>query len=281
MVFITKENTAYKYILEAKKYKSIPKAEQLKIYVEFQETKDERIKNRLINSNLMWVVKLARKYCRNEHHLSDLINHGNIGLIEAFDKFDPTKNMTFTSYSTWYIEASIKTYFQFENDVYIPDNVIRLLSNVQKIKKLFKKENKEDDISIILNEYNKQYNDNVDKKYYFNVLSISKKLSSTDDNLSNDQTNTRTVGDDLFTDSSTITEMNEEDDRFKINGALNELLDEREKLIIEYKFGFRGDALELSQISDKIGLTRERIGQIYIVAMEKLSSNKELIKNLF
>lgn len=273
MVFIKTDNPAYKYILEARKYKSIPsKAEQIKLFEDYQKTGDIKLKNKLINSNLMWVVKRAYKYITTEHHAADIINQGNLGLFEAFDNFDSTKDMSFTSFCSWYIDLQIKTYLQEESDVYLPHNQLRLINNINKIKKEFKSKNLNTDISLIIKEYNARYNENVDESFYTSVNTMSKKLTSLDDELSEDSDAT------VLNTVIVKNNIDESDDTDHLNDILNKQLNkyltEREKVIIEFKFGLNGrDKLQNSQIADRLNLTRERVGQILTNSLIELKKN--------
>lgn len=281
MTFIANDNVARSYIKEASKYKSIPKIEQILLFSEYQKTKDKRIKDKLINSNLMWVVKLANKYCRNEHYYADLINQGNIGLMLAFDRFDNTKNMSFTSFSTWFIEGAFKEFLQTQKQIHIPDNINRIIADVSKMKEKCLKENKKTNTYMLVEEYNATANSKIDEHFYSNIARMAGSMSSFDDQISKDDKNGTTLGDTLYTDCPTQQEIENKHNKYYTNSILDKLLDEREALIIKYKFGFINDEdLELSQIAERIGLTRERVGQIYTIAIKKLSTNKEIFTKL-
>lgn len=280
MVFISNDNVIRKYIKETSKLKQYSKAEQIKMFNEYQLSGDIRLKNKIINSNLMWVVKISYKYCRNEHHLGDIINHGNLGLFQAFDRFDSTKDTSFTTFATWFIELWINTYLKNEKDVHIPENVTRILSKLNKIEAGLKAKNKNADISDVVREYNKETGTSLDMSLIHTSRQLAKKLTSVDDRLSTDDSNHTTVGETLYQANLTDERNDKIHNRLLISNSLSKILDEREKTIIEYKFGFNGEELELSQIADILNLTRERVGQIYKAAIKKLSQNGKILKSI-
>lgn len=280
MVFISNDNVIRKYIKETSKLKQYSKEEQIKMFNEYQLSGDIRLKNKIINSNLMWVVKISYKYCKNEHHLGDIINHGNLGLFQAFDRFDSTKDTSFTTYATWFIELWINAYLKSENDIHIPENVTRILSKLNKIEASLKAKNKNADISDVVREYNKETGTTLDMSIIHSSRQLAKKLTSVDDRISTDDSNYTTVGDTLYQKNLTDERNDKIHNRFLINNSLSKILDEREKTIIEYKFGFNGEELELSQIADILNLTRERVGQIYKAAIKKLSQNGKILKSI-
>ena len=97
------------YFEELKKYRPLTKKEEFELCKKIRNG-DERAFNKLITSNLKFVVKIAkqyRKYCSN---FSDLIAEGNLGLIKAAKNFDETKGTKFISYAVWWIKAFIQDY---------------------------------------------------------------------------------------------------------------------------------------------------------------------------
>ena len=69
---------------------------------------DEKARNRMIESNLRLVIKIARKYIRRGLEFADLIEEGNLGLMHAVEKFDPEMGFRFSTYATWWIRQTIE-----------------------------------------------------------------------------------------------------------------------------------------------------------------------------
>ena len=84
--------------------------EEHKLAVEYLATHDPKIASRLVLSNLKLVVKLAHEYTRAGKNLLDLIQEGNVGLVQAVEKYDPHRNVKLSSYAAWWIRAYILRY---------------------------------------------------------------------------------------------------------------------------------------------------------------------------
>ena len=93
---------------------------------------DKKAKQKLIDSNLRFVVKIAKKYRNNGLSFSDLISEGNIGLMLAADKFDPSKGFRFISYAVWWIKQTIlKAISEKSKLIRLPVNRINELSRIE------------------------------------------------------------------------------------------------------------------------------------------------------
>lgn len=92
------------YMKELKKTKSLDRNAELELI----KSADTASRNRIIESNLRFVVQVALKYRGMGLELEDLIAFGNIGLFEAIDKFDPKKGVKFITFAVWYIRAEIQ-----------------------------------------------------------------------------------------------------------------------------------------------------------------------------
>jgi RNA polymerase sigma-32 factor len=84
--------------------------EEHDLAVEYLKTHDPKIASRLVTSNLKLVVKLAHEYTRAGKNLLDLIQEGNVGLVQAVEKYDPNRNVKLSSYAAWWIRAYILRY---------------------------------------------------------------------------------------------------------------------------------------------------------------------------
>lgn len=98
------------YELAIKALPVLSDEEQNELLVEYRSTGDTRLSEQVINSNLKLVLKIAVRYSRKEHELIELIQEGNIGLARAIDKYNPEKNMPFSSYSQYWIKSHILKY---------------------------------------------------------------------------------------------------------------------------------------------------------------------------
>jgi len=98
------------YLREISRYPTLSREEERALAVRYFEHKDLEAAYKLVSSNLWLVVKLARDYERAARNLLDLIQEGNIGLLEAVKNFDPYRNVRFPSYAVWWIKAYIIRY---------------------------------------------------------------------------------------------------------------------------------------------------------------------------
>ncbi len=98
------------YLREIARYPTLTREEEHALAVKYREDKDIEAAYKLVSSNLWLVVKLARDYERAARSLLDLIQEGNIGLLEAVKNFDPYRNVRFPSYAVWWIKAYIIRY---------------------------------------------------------------------------------------------------------------------------------------------------------------------------
>ena len=96
-----------KYLLEISKFEPLTKEEETRLAVLYREQGDEQAAYRLITSNLQLVVKIARLYNRVYSNALDLIQEGNIGLMEAVKRFDPYREARLPTYASWWIKAYI------------------------------------------------------------------------------------------------------------------------------------------------------------------------------
>lgn len=256
------DDSISKYFKDVRKSKLLTYSEEIELAKRIKEG-DIRATNKLVESNLKFVVSIAKDYQGQGLPLSDLINEGNYGLIKAASKFDHTKGFRFISYAVWWVRQSI---IQSLNDnariVRLPANVINKISYLNKEIAKFEYANEREPV----------FGEILDKdKDTASMLSFPKCASLND--VINEE------GDELIELIPSDVESEDKliiDERIKnqINKTL-EILDEREKSIIECYFGINTqcEAMTLEAIGDKYGLTKERIRQIKEKAIRKLRHN--------
>ncbi len=93
------------YMQEIRRYPLLSREEEHELAVKFAKTRDPKIAKRLITSNLRLVVKLAHEYRRAYRNLLDLVQEGNLGLLQAVQKYDPYRGVKLSSYAAWWIRA--------------------------------------------------------------------------------------------------------------------------------------------------------------------------------
>lgn len=99
-----------RYLQSIRKFPILSQEEEFELASKYKETKDHKISYKLITSHLRLVVKVVSKYKGYGLPLAEMIGEGNIGLLYAVDKFEPSKGFRFSTYALWWIKASIQKY---------------------------------------------------------------------------------------------------------------------------------------------------------------------------
>lgn len=228
---------------------------------------DESAKNELVEHNLRLVISVARKYIGNAGMtFMDLVQEGNIGLMKAADKFDPSKGYKFSTYATWWIRQTIGRAVQEQSrTIRIPVHMVETAAKMNKaIRKLTQELEREPSIEEIASEM-KVPADKI--KFLFEAnrdpLSLDNRVNDEDD---------ATVGDLVADHSAEVPGANiiKEENKQMVMNVLGTLSD-REKEVMVLRFGLEDDKPRtLEEIGQHFGVTRERIRQIETKALRKL-----------
>ncbi len=226
-------------------------------------------RQRLIKSNLRFVVSIAKKYQNKGMPLIDLINEGNLGLITAVEKFDYTKGYHFISYAVWWIKQSIlKALAEKTRLVRLPLNRIQQLYNFQK----YTKERYHIGAnSISNNELANVFG--VDIKSV-NAIINAASYSSLEAPINDDKKQTSLK--DIIKDEKLNKPENAAfDNALKVSiNKIFEILTEKEKSVLIHRYGLNGvENKTLREIGKIFNLTKERIRQIEKKAIKKLKYN--------
>ena len=236
---------------------------------------DREALERLVCDNLRFVVSVAKQYQNQGLTLPDLINEGNIGLIKAAEKFDETRGFKFISYAVWWIRQSIlQALAEQSRMVRLPLNQVSAVSRINKLIMKFEQEHERKpsayELSELIDETPEKIRDSL--RANGRPMSMDAPLGDGDDS-----TLLEVISDDNMpsTDGRMIdTSLATEIDR------MLDTLDEREKTIVEMCFGINNREMTLDEISEKFGLSRERVRQIREKALLKLrhSNKKSLLQ---
>ena len=227
-----------------------------------------RAKNKLVEANLRFVVSIARRYQNNGLPLLDLIQSGNLGLMRGIDEFDPDKGFRLTTYTGWWIkQAIVRDIANYGRTIRIPVHVVE---RVQKINSVYTR---------LLQEFGFEPTDEmIAAEVGMTVEKVRECRKVTADNPSLDTY----IGDDADTTFGDMIEDEEALNPAEIaeNKALRDTLlatmavalNPREEDILIRRFGFNGPPQTLEEIGQYYGLTRERVRQLILSALRKMST---------
>ena len=230
-------------------------------------------KNKMVQANLRLVVSVAKKYQHRGLSLIDLIDEGNIGLLEAVDRFEASRNCRFSTYGIWWIrQAIIKGIADKGRIIRMPVHMLNTINKCFMIAKQLTQEYGHEPSCLELSEYIGEPPEKIEE-----YMKLAQETSSLDTTI--DESSPSVLGDLLTTDEneqqmeSVFSAMLSE----TINSVLKEF-SEREMAIIKLRFGLDGRTpMTLSETGRVLGITRERVRQIQEKMMEKLKESKELI----
>ena len=230
-------------------------------------------KNKMVQANLRLVVSVAKKYQHRGLSLIDLIDEGNIGLLEAVDRFEASRNCRFSTYGIWWIrQAIIKGIADKGRIIRMPVHMLNTINKCFMIAKQLTQEYGHEPSCLELSEYIGETPEKIEE-----YMKLAQETSSLDTTI--DESSPSVLGDLLSTDE------NEQQVENVFSAMLSETINsvlkefsEREMAIIKLRFGLDGRTpMTLSETGRVLGITRERVRQIQEKMLEKLKESKELI----
>lgn len=253
------ENILAMYLKEINKIPMISHEEEIELANKAQNG-DAAAKNKLVNANLRFVVNVAKKYQNHGLDLTDLISEGNIGLLNAVEKFDASKGYHFISYAVWWIRQSIlKAVCEKSRAIRLPLNRANELVQIEHARKVVgskKSEQQEyEEIGAMLN---------MDASHVRDMINISREMVSLDAEINDGDNNHAKVGD--FYEDDTYDRPEEK----AIAKAMSEDIDTvvntlrpNEAKVIRMRYGLNGHKpMSLKEVGEECDLTKERIRQI-------------------
>jgi len=231
---------------------------------------DKAAVQKLVEANLRFVVSYAKRYRGCGLSFLDLINEGNIGLIEAARRYDPRKKVKFITYAVWWIRQSIIHVLSDQSGAFrLPQKQANLLYRIGKAQ-----------ASLAYDLKRNPTSEEIAQKLEVEVEDVDALLQVSDENVSLsaviDEEHEFHLSDKLEQQTTPAADLVYVRNamRAHVRGALDEL-DEKEKRVLSLRFGLDGDdPRTLKEIGEMLGLSRERIRQIEAQALGKLNRSQ-------
>lgn len=265
IIFTDRSNTLLQsYFKDINKYKPLDTEELNDLVIKAQKG-DIKARNKVVNSNLKFVVTMAKQFQNRGIPLMDLISSGTEGLIKAVERFDVSRNVKFLSYAVWWIKQAIYNSIYWQSrEIRLPVSqhlsIIKILEATNK----FMKKNGRTPTTNELHELTGLRAQTIDY-----LAQFSHKLMSVDDYLGGDEENSQ-VGDIIPNGEKPI---DDEVNRQFINKELCKcmsVLTVREHDVIMLFFGLGVPQMQPEEIGVLFGLGKERIRQIKEKALDKM-----------
>lgn len=264
------KNSLQLYLKEIAKIPQIDPDEEKRLGRLIQEEGDRAALKKLVESNLRFVVSYAKKYREGPMSMADLIEEGNIGLMEAAKRFDPEKGVKFITYAAWWIrQAIIHALGEQGRTIRLPQRQANLLYQLGK---------HYNQLKGVLNR--NPTTEEVANDMDITVEQADALMQFRKDDLSLDATIDASSDlelKDLLAEEN-VTPVDIALMRQSFSEQMREIIEElnpRERTVIEERFGFNPEEepKTLQKIGEELGITRERVRQIEQQAIKKLRRN--------
>lgn len=229
---------------------------------------DKASRDKIVNSNLRFVINVAKKYQNHGLDLVDLISEGNIGLLTAIDKFDSSKGYHFISYAVWWIRQSIlKAICEKGRAIRLPMNRVNEIVQIEKARKhVGAGKSEKQEISAVAQMLG------LEEKHIREMLQISREMVSLDAPVEGKDGDTGSVGDFISDENySNVDEKIMEESLKKDMDEMLGTLKPNEEKVLRLRYGIGGSKpMSLSQVGECCNLTKERIRQIEKTAISRM-----------
>lgn len=279
--FIQRDTLVNMYLNDIRK--EVPDADverkNLEVYYSSDSTPEEKLaaRNNIMTMNQKLLYSIAKSYSNNDDELlMDLVIVGNLGMSEAFDKYDIEKDNRFCTYAKWYIQRAITRFLNDENLLVRPTNNMRITPKVKKIEESFEKtEHRKPTIEEVVQILDEKYGISLTSKAEIAPVVINS-ITPLQEDSSEREMDMDYSTEFAFNEATSINNLYEdeiEDDHNKeLVRSLMSILSEREVQVIKMSFGMDEYLKEYNnnEIGEALNLTSEAVRQIKKKAMGKL-----------
>jgi len=259
-------DTAIKlYLREIGQVKLLTPQEEIELAARIKKG-DKKAREQMIKANLRLVVKIARDYEGIGLPLLDLISEGNIGLMKAVERFDPSKGGKLSTYGSWWIKQSIKRALANQSKtirlpVHLVDKISKMRRVAMQLQEELGREPTDDELGEELG---------IATSRITQMRLAAIRPASLDAPIGDEDSNNFA---EVVQDENADTPYEQLEDK-TVTGMLQEMvkkLDPREATILRFRFGLDGGSEKtLEEVGEKFGVTRERVRQIQNIALRKL-----------
>jgi len=278
--FVERERTSYDgdtaiklYLREIGQVKLLTLQQEVELAAKIKKG-DKKAREQMIKANLRLVVKIARDYEGIGLPLLDLISEGNIGLMKAVERFDPSKGGKLSTYGSWWIKQSIKRALANQSKtirlpVHLVDKISKMRRTALKLQEILGREPSDEELA---------------EEMGISALRVSQMRLAAVRPASLDAP----IGDEESNNFAEVVQDENADDPYEqledktVTSMLQDMvmkLDPREATILRIRFGLDGGSEKtLEEVGEKFGVTRERVRQIQNIALRKLRRMIEKIE---
>jgi RNA polymerase sigma-32 factor len=279
MAILTADSGLTRYFEQIRRFPMLERQEEYMLAKRWREHGDRDAAHQLVTSHLRLVTKIARDYRGYDLPISEVISEGNIGLLQAIERFEPEKGFRLATYATWWIKAAIQEYILRSWSLVkmgTTANQRKLFFNLRKAKSkisaLEEGDMRPDQVKLIAKQLGVTETD---------VIDMNRRLGG-DASLNAtilEDGDSREWQDCLVDESpdqeTTLAASEEFDNRRKVLADALGVLDGRDRRIFEGR-RLAGDPITLAELADEFGVSRERVRQIEVRAFEKV---QKAVKN--